>query len=130
MSTDFLTHYRVPIPPARRYGVQQRLYLLLGYFTRVSFSTRNPLYPIFKVLISNSLGFRFSILPILPEKYKAVLKAPRPRAAESVETPRRRKAQGNARQDRRKGMLGKTGRGFRPRRFWWSSSWSFRNNLV
>ena len=56
-----LSHFRDPIPIARRYGVSQsRLYLLLGYFTCTSVSVQNSLYPVFKVQ-HRLLGCRLSV---------------------------------------------------------------------
>jgi hypothetical protein len=50
MSTDFLTHFRVPIPCVPRYGEKNLSYLVLRVFTLPSIPGKNPLTLVVKVL--------------------------------------------------------------------------------
>jgi hypothetical protein len=64
MSTDFLTHYRVPIPLAQRYGENNLRYWLLRVFTLPSIPGKNPLTLVFKVQW-NALVFSFPVLSLV-----------------------------------------------------------------
>ncbi len=50
MSTDFLTHFRVPIPCVPRYGEKHLSDLVLRVFTLPSIPGKNPLTLVFKVV--------------------------------------------------------------------------------
>jgi hypothetical protein len=66
MSTDFLTHFRVPIPCVPRYGEKNLSYLMLRVFTLPSIPGKNPLTLVIKVL-RDALVLGVPYLPILPQ---------------------------------------------------------------
>ncbi len=51
--------------PAVRFGLKLPFYLLLGHFTYASFSTQNPIYPVFKVHRTYCLVFAFQYKVII-----------------------------------------------------------------